>query len=61
MTSGDALVKFALAVVMVGILAGVQWTVKWWGRATKRERMWAAALWVVVTVAIYVVVMMVVG
>lgn len=61
MTSGDVLVKFALAAVMVVILAGIQWTVKWWGRATKRARLWAVALWVGLTVMIYAVVAMVVG
>jgi hypothetical protein len=61
MTSGDVLVKFALAVVMVVILAGVQWTVKWWGRATKRAKLWAVALWAVLTVGIYVMVVMVLG
>jgi hypothetical protein len=61
MTGGDVLVKFALAVVMVVILAAVQWTVKWWGRATKRARLWAVALWVGVTVMIYAVVALVLG
>jgi hypothetical protein len=61
MTSGDVIVKFALASIMVAILAGVQWTVKLWGRATKRARLWAVALWAVLTVGIYVVVVMVVG
>ena len=55
MTSGDVLVKFALAAVMVVILAGVQWTVKWWGRATKRARLWAVVLWAVLTMGIYVI------
>jgi len=60
-SSGDALVKFALAMVNVAILAGVRWTVKWWSHATNRQRLGAAMLWAVGTLIIYAVVVMALG